>query len=267
MVSVTFLGTGGAFSFGRRTTLALVIEGPDFRMLADTGPVILEQLDRAGLKALDIDQLFVTHGHGDHMLGFPMLALNRLGAATPLHIYAGESTIACLRILNAVSFANLSPNRANLRWHELSEEGHDEVSWDTGVQLRTAVPDHPPGVPTLSARWDFDGGPAITLITDTRPGEGSVELAQGSDLLIHEASFSAVLEPDTDPGQHYHSTAKQAGEIARAASCKRLALIHLGPEIGERPDVLVEEARADTDLEVIVPEDGQRLSLSPDQPR
>jgi hypothetical protein len=39
-------------------------------------------------------------------------------------------------------------------------------------------------------------------------------------------------------------------------------LVHLGPEIGEHPDVLAEEARAGTDLEVIVPEDGERLRLS-----
>jgi ribonuclease Z len=89
----------------------------------------------------------------------------------------------------------------------------------------------------------------------------SVELARGSDLLIHEASFSGVLEPEASPGDHYHSTAEQAGDIARQAGCPRLALVHLGLEIGEHPNVLIEEARAGTELEVIVPEDGQRLSL------
>jgi hypothetical protein len=39
----------------------------------------------------------------------------------------------------------------------------------------------------------------------------------------------------------------------------------MGPEIGEHPDVLIEEARAGTDLEVIVPEDGQRVSVGGDQ--
>ena len=267
MVNVTFLGTGGAFSSGRRTNLALLIESPDFRMLVETGPMIIEQLDRVHLRATDIDQLFVTHAHGDHVLGFPMLALNRMAAETPLHVYAGLSTIASLRILSAVSFTSLSPNRIDLQWHELSEEEPDEVSWPTGARLRTVVPDHPPDVPTLSARWDFDDGPSITLITDTRPGDTSVELARESDLLIHEASFSAVLEPEARPGEHFHSTAEQAGQIARRAACKRLALIHLGPEIGEHPDVLIEEARAGTDLDVIVPEDGHRLSVGRESPQ
>ncbi len=264
MVNVTFLGTGGAFSSGRRTNLALLIEGPDFRMLVETGPMIVEQLNRVNLKAADIDQLFVTHAHGDHALGFPILALNRMQAATPLHVYAGLSTIASLRILNAVSFSSLSPDRIDLRWHSLSEEGSDETCLPTDVKLRTMVLDHPPDVPTLAARWDFKGGPSVTFITDTRPTDVGVEFARGSDLLIHEASFSTVLEPEANPGDHYHSTAKQAGDVARQAGCPRLALVHLGPEIGEHPDVLVEEARAGTDLEVIVPEDRQRLPVGDD---
>ena len=261
MVNVTFLGTGGAFSSGRRTNLALLIEGSDFRMLAESGPMIVEQLDRAKLKAADVDRLFITHGHGDHVLGFPMLALNRMAASTPLHVYAGLSTLATLRILSAVSFSSLSPSRDDIRWHELSEEGPDETTWPSGVHLQTVVADHPPALPTLSARWDFEEGGSVTFITDTRPTDISVELARESDLLIHEASFSAVMEPDSDAGAHWHSTAEEAGEIARRAGCKRLALVHLGPEIGERPDILIEEARGGTDLEVIVPEDGQRVAL------
>jgi ribonuclease Z len=265
MVTVTFLGTGGAFSAGRRTNLALLIESREFRMLIETGPMVMQQLNRVGLRSSDIEHLFVSHAHGDHVLGFPMLALNRIQAPEPLHVYAGLSTIASLRILSALAFSSLRPDQFNLAWHSLSEERADRADLPMGVELLTAVPDHPPDVPTLAARWDFDNGPSVTFITDTRPGDASVELARGSDLLIHEASFSAVLEPDANPGQHYHSNAEQAGTVARQAGCRRLALVHLGPEIGERPDVLIEEAQAGTDLEVIVPEDGQQLSIGGDE--
>jgi ribonuclease Z len=262
MVNVTFLGTGNAFSAGKRTNVCLLIDGPEFRMLVETGPMVLEQLSRAGLRAIDVERLFVTHAHGDHVLGFPMLALNRLGASTPLHVYAGLNTIASLRILSTLAFSSLSTDQLNLRWHEISQEGPDEVELSTtGVRVRTILPDYPPGVPTLAARWEFDDGPSVTFITDTRPGQASVELARDSDLLIHEASFSAILEPDADPYEQYHSTARQAGEIARKAGCKQLALVHLGAESGDQPDILIEEARADTDLQVIVPEDGDQIRV------
>jgi ribonuclease Z len=103
---------------------------------------------------------------------------------------------------------------------------------------------------------------STSFITDTRPGQASVELARDSDLLIHEASFSATLEPDADPYAHYHSTAQQAGEIARKAGCKRLALVHLGVKGGDQPEILIEEARAGTDLQVIVPDDGDQIRVT-----
>ena len=44
MLNITFLGTGGAFPTKRRSNIALGIETPAFRMLAESGPTIVEQL-------------------------------------------------------------------------------------------------------------------------------------------------------------------------------------------------------------------------------
>jgi len=260
VVEVTFLGTGGAFSAGHRSQLGLLIEHDGFRMLVETGPTIMEQLARVDLAASEIERVFVSHSHGDHSLGFPMLALNRLGASSALHVYAGLSTVATLKILCTLVYPSISERRLGLQWHELPEGEPGETEPAPGVKLRTAVVPHPPDTPTLAARWAL-GARSVTLATDTLPCAATVELARGSDLLIHEASFSAVLQPDADAAAHFHSTAQQAGEVARQAGCPRLALVHVGPEIGERPDVLVEEARAGTDLDVIVPEDGERTRV------
>lgn len=262
MVEITFLGTGGAFSVGRRSHLGVLIEAGDFRMLAEAGPSVPQRLAHAGLRLTDVDLLFVTHPHGDHTLGFPILALSRLEFPSPLHVYAGATTIATLRMLWLLAYPGFDDRRFNPLWHELSERQDDQHEVFPGVTMRTAVMPYPPDVPTLAARWEFDGGPAVTLVTDTYANPAAVDLARGSDLLIHEASFSATLEPGRDPVAAFHCTAQQAGDVARRAGCPRLALVHLGPAIGDHPEVLIEEARAGTDLEVIVPEDGQRLSLA-----
>lgn len=262
MVEIAFLGTGGAFSVGRRSHLGVLLEAGGFRMLAEIGPSVPQQLARAGLRPADVDLLFVTHPHGDHTLGFPILALNRLESPAPFHIYAGATTIAVLRMLWLLAYPGFDDRRFNPSWHELSERQEDCQEVFPGITMRTAVMPYPPDVPTLAARWEFDGGPAVTLVTDTYANPVAVDLARGSDLLIHEASFSATLEPGRDPAAAFHCTARQAGEVARQAGCRHLALVHLGPVIGDRPEVLIEEARAGTDLEVIVPEDGQRLRLS-----
>jgi ribonuclease Z len=260
MVDVTFLGTGDAFSAGRRSNTALLVESADFRMLVEAGPTIAEQLAHAQVPVTEIEHLFVSHAHGDHSLGFPMIALHRRGTDIPLHIYGGHNTIAALQMLCGLVFPSVLNPRSDLIWHCLSERTPDRAQLAPGATMRSAVVPHPPGIPTLAARWDFDGC-SVAFVTDTFPCDATVELARDSDLLIHEASFSAELEPDVDPSAYSHSTARQAGEVARQASCPRLALVHIGAEIGLHPDVLAEEARAGTDLEVIVPEDGEQVRL------
>lgn len=261
MVEVVFLGTGGAFSAGRRSNPALLIEADDFRMLVEAGPPIVQQLARVGLKAAEIERLFITHSHGDHSLGFPVLVLNRMGCSGPFHVYAGATTIETLKTLWATVYPRLEPDCFVTGWCTLPEDGPTEIELAPGVMMRTVNVPHPPGVPTLAARWDFAGEHSIAFVTDTYPCPATLELARGCDLLIHEASVSAVLQPDANPAEHFHSTAQQAGELARAAGCPRLVLVHLGPDIGEHPDVLAEEARAATSLHVTVPEDGERIRL------
>jgi len=263
MAKVVFLGTGGAFSAGRRGNVALLIEDSDFRILVEAPPAVVQQLARVNVQAVEIDQLFVSHSHGDHVLGFPMFALNRSFESVPrLDVYAGSNTIATLKMLWALVFTGYGNHRLKCGWHNLSEQRPDMMELSRGVAMHTAVTSHPPGMPTLAARWNFSNGMSVTFATDTLPCISVIELARGSDLLIHEATFSAELQPDADPAVYFHSTARQAGEIARQAGCPRLALVHIGSTIGEYPDVLVGEASAGTDLQVIVPEDGECISVS-----
>jgi len=261
MVYVTFMGTGGAFSTGPRGNLALLVENTGFRMVVEAGPLLVRQLASAGLSAMDIEHIFISHSHGDHTLGFPMLALHRNAHPKLLHVYGGSSTLDTLRILCATSYQGLRLLRGNIYWHSLSEKGREKTLIKEGITLTTDMMVHPAGVPTLAARWDFESGPSITFVTDTVPNPRTIDLAHGSDLLIHDSNYSATLQPNVVSAPTFHTTAKQAGEIARQAACSHLALVHLGPEIGESPEALAQEARAGTDLRVTVPIDGERIPV------
>lgn len=264
MTNVYFLGTGGAFSAGHRSNLALLIESGEFRMLIETGPMIMHQLHQTGIQVMDIEHVFISHAHGDHALGFPMFALNRLGidaSAPAFHVYTSAGAIASLKALWEIAYAGFDIQRLNIHWHPLPNQEPRQTRLTDAITLHTAPVPHPPNTPTLAARWDFEAGPSIAFVTDTYPNETTVALAEDCDLLIHEASFSATLQPDADANVHFHSTAQQAGQIARKAGAKRLALVHLGPMIGRHPDVLIEEARAGTDLDVFVLDDGGLLQI------
>ena len=83
-------------------------------------------------------------------------------------------------------------------------------------------------------------GASFAYVTDTRPCAAGRALAEGADLLYHEATFGAAMaERAVETG---HSTAVEAAEVARDAGAQRLLLGHFSARYKDT-GVLVEEAR------------------------
>ncbi|GGF63776.1 ribonuclease Z [Paenibacillus albidus] len=94
-------------------------------------------------------------------------------------------------------------------------------------------------------------GRIVTVLGDTRPCAGSLPLASGADLVIHEATFGHELEAMAY--QYHHSTARQAAELAGEAGARQLLLTHFSSRYTSQEELipLLEEAKsifADTQL-------------------
>jgi ribonuclease Z len=89
---VTFVGTAGAVPTTRRNTSALFVGREGDRMLFDCGEGTQRQMMRFGT-GFDVDHLFVTHLHGDHVLGIPGLVqtmdFNERSDPLAIHVPAG----------------------------------------------------------------------------------------------------------------------------------------------------------------------------------
>jgi ribonuclease Z len=90
-------------------------------------------------------------------------------------------------------------------------------------------------------------GQRLAYVTDIRYTPENVaravELARDADLLVCEAAF--LDEDRALADERFHLTARQAGELARAAGAKRLAPFHLSPRYqGREQEVLDEAAEA-----------------------
>ena len=89
-------------------------------------------------------------------------------------------------------------------------------------------------------------GCSVVYCTDTVFSERAVALAQGADLLIHEATFSH--RDAAMAYQRQHSTSTMAAQTAAEAGVQQLALTHLSPRYvpgaAESPDDLLQEAKA-----------------------
>ena len=100
-------------------------------------------------------------------------------------------------------------------------------------------------------------GRKVVYSGDTRPSTEIARLAQGADLLIHEATYDdSLAEKAAETG---HSTPSQAAEIARKAKVGRLILTHISSRYPD-PQLLLSQARARFQF-VEVAQDLQRVKI------
>ena len=97
---VTFLGTSGAVPTTRRNTSAVFLRREGDRMLFDCGEGTQRQMMRFGT-GFAVSKVFITHLHGDHILGLPGLlqTMDFNDREEPLSMYVPSGKQAELRDL------------------------------------------------------------------------------------------------------------------------------------------------------------------------
>jgi len=265
-VQLTLLGTGGPRPDPNRQGPAVLVTVGNGNLLFDTGRGVATQLVRAGVQPQDLDAVFITHHHYDHMsnLGDVLMSAWNNGRTRALPVFGPPGTARIVDALFGVVYE--ADIRFRLREAVVNGQFLDSVAEMVdvheiragsiysadGVRVDTAEVDHgdsldlpPDSWTALGYRIDTPDG-TITVSGDAVDSPGLRTLAAGSDILVM-CCYLATDEIDSPELEYLVSnvlaSAPQVGSIAAAADVKQLVLTHLR----QKPQELLESIRRDVE--------------------
>ena len=248
-LSVTLLGTGSPLPAPDRAGPATLISAGDGaeaeHYLVDAGRGVLMRLAACGLGAPNLNAVFVTHLHSDHITDLNDVITTRwvmTFTETPLTIVGPVGT---QQVVDHI-LASLDPDIGyRIAHHDdldhrppvtVMEVESGSVVLPDGqggaVAISCAPTDHKPVEPSVGFRFDHDGV-AVVVAGDTVPCAGLDELCAGADALVHTVIRKDIIA--NVPMQRmqdtldYHSSPEEAARTAAKAGLGTLILTHYVP--------------------------------------
>ncbi len=222
------LGVCAAYPAAGDACSGYLIRSGAARVLVDCGPGVMGNLPRVSTY-FDLSAVVITHLHTDHYLDlFPLryaltYSINRPDRFVPIPLLMppGEYT----RMFTGQTEEQEKFNQV-FSAEDLSQRRH----LDEGrLSLDFALMKHP--LQSFAVRMTDSTGKKLVYSGDTAYNETLIELAQGADLLLCEATLQNQYAHLTANG---HLTAAEAGLVARQAGVKKLVLTHIWPEYDRR---------------------------------
>ena len=230
-MKINLLGTGTPFPSAERFGPAILVEAGTKKLLFDCGRGVVIRLVGAGVNPEEIDGVYLTHLHSDHVTGIPDLWLTGwfLGRKEPVRVWGppgtremGEHLVKAFRfdVQTRVTTEALPVNGAGLDTHDI-EQG--KVYDDGSVRVTAFTVDHGPVKPALGYRIDH-AGHSVVVSGDTKFSQNLIKFAKSTDCLIHVAWKVGANNP-TPPALRSIASAEDAG-LVFATVHPRLAVVY-----------------------------------------
>ena len=251
-IKVTLLGTGTPAPVMNRFGPSILVEAGGQKFLFDAGRGALQRLTQVKLSWRDVNGVFLTHLHSDHVVGFPDLWLTGWLTAqreAPLQVWGPKGTKNMVSHLEQAYEFDI---RMRLADEHASATGVVILASDiaggfvvekNGVKITAFDVDHAPVEPAFGYRIDF-AGRSVVLSGDTRFSENLIRHAAGVDVLVHE-----VIAPETyrragvapelaQTIMVHHTTPEQAGEVFARTKPRLAVYSHIGRPSATEADLI-----------------------------
>lgn len=249
-IVVTLLGTGSPTPAMDRFGPSILVQANSQTLLFDVGRGAHQRLNQLGLDASQIDAIFLTHLHSDHIVGIPDLWLtgwlitrrdrpwNVFGPAGTLsmmdHLAQAFAVDRRVRVEELGSFQPPGGGRADTRDVEPGT-----VYERDGVRVTAILVDHGVIAPAFGYRIDY-AGRSVVLSGDTTVSPSLVKGATGASLLVHEVFQTSADALRANPRlaliKAVHVDGAQAGAIFEQIKPKLAVYSHIalgGVDVGE----------------------------------
>ncbi len=264
-LSAIFLGTGGSVPSARRSTASVLIARGGERLMFDCGEGTQRQLQRS-LGLVQVDEIYLTHFHADHILGLPGLlkSYDLTDRELPLAIHGPPGLRDLFAILKPiVGRLHFEVNLTELKPGEgVAHDGYAVESFEAAHSARAngyaLIEEQRPGRFDIDAarRLGVPEGPSFAALQRGEEVEGTSGRVSPADVVgAARPGRTVVLTGDTAPSpatvaaaadaellihdasfaeeevqraaETGHSTVGQAAAVAREAHVKMLALVHI----------------------------------------
>ncbi len=279
-IKITMLGTSGSSPTKERSMPSVALSYNGDVLLMDCGEGTQMQMLRYGINSSKVKAIFISHAHGDHVIGLAGLvrtmAMNRRQAQLDIFVPAGsEKAINTLisfdraLITYKIAVRGARPGTsykgrgfsvsAFALNHSVPSCGYafredDRLRFDEDKCRKLGIRGEMHSliqelgrlragkrVIRLSQVTSREVGKIVVYASDTRPASSTVAAAKGADVLIHESSYS--LSEAKLAKERKHSTSAEAAAVAKKAGAKMLVLTHISARYSNT-DAMETEAKA-----------------------
>ena len=249
--TVTLTGTGGPPITPGRAGAGVFVKYNDVVVQFDAGRATSNRLIEAGLRLADLDAVFITHIHSDHVFGLAELVLSRWietqfdEVATPLSIFApsGGAARFVKRMLEPydedihLRREHMGSREVVLDAQELPASFTPVEVWaspDRAVVVESVAVHHEPVPDAVAYKVTTPDG-SVVISGDTRVCQEVEDFSRYANVLVHEvvrrAPLAFIIEhiPRIKSILDYHADSIPLGAMAQRAQVNTLLLTHLGP--------------------------------------